>query len=549
VTVTPPTPNGDLHLGHLAGPYLSADVFARAQRMLGRQVHYVTGSDDYQSYVAGKGLRTAQDPEQVADHYAARIVEALRLAGVRCDQFTRTLRPDYVVQIQQMVARLYEQGHVVAQDFDYLVAPDHERALFEFYVSGRCPHCLAAAGGGCCEECGRLNEGSALIDAAATLTSQPDQALRRRRVRRLVLPLSRHAQRVRELVDQIPMSTHLRSLAESLLAEGLPDVPVTHPDQPNGPDQPDQPDQSRGWGLACTVPGFTDQVVSSWFEMSHSLRVGIEQCGATAAQRPEVVQFFGFDNGFYYALLYPLLSELVDPGAEPVTALLCNEFYLLDGLKFSTSRNHAVWVREILQTESADLVRFYLAYTSPTVARTSFSTDVYQAFVTEQLRGCWQSWLHDLGRRVEKQFAGRAPEAGLWSDRQHCCYRDLDGLLQRLRGGYQATTFSPQAVTRMLIELVRCAREFAIGEHALAALPQRRDEYRTAIALELAMVRALAQHVAPIMPDVARRLWRGLGFDGEVEVHGFGAQVSWVPAGHSIDLGGDLFSAAIETNA
>jgi methionyl-tRNA synthetase len=541
VTITPPTPNGDLHLGHLAGPYLGADIHARALRMQGCEAHYVTGSDDFQSYVAGKALRTGKTPEQVADHYAGGIETALRTAGVRCDQFSRNLRAPYVSLIQGMVKKLYAEGHVVAKACDYLVSPTDGRPLFEFYVSGKCPHCGSPAGGGCCEECGRLNEGIDLVDPVATLGGGP---LTKKRITRLVLPLSQHADRIRALLDRMSMSTHLRSLAEGLLKYGLPDVPVTHP---------------HHWGLPCTVAGFEDQVISTWFEMGHSMLEGYRQCrksaGGSASDQNllpkmapeagiEIVQFFGFDNGFYYALLYPLLYQLVDPGCEPPAALVCNEFYLLDGLKFSTSRNHAVWVRDILETEPADLVRFYLAHTRPESARTSFTTSAYQAFVTGELRGDWQSWLRDLGQRVREHFAGVAPEPGLWTDAHQRYYRDIEALLQRTREGYQAPTFSTQTVTHQLLELVRRARDLGHAERPLSQVAGRRDEYRTAMALELASARALAEHVAPIMPVFAGRLWQALGLEGLVEAHGFDAHLTFVPTGTRVALDGPLFAGS-----
>ncbi|WP_428268665.1 FAD-dependent oxidoreductase [Haliangium sp.] len=536
VTSTPPTPNGDLHLGHLAGPYLGADIYARAQRMRGREVYHVTGIDDFQSYVAGKALRTERPPEQVADHYAARIEAALRAAGVGCDHVTRTRDEAYVARIQGMIARLYREGHVVAKVGEYLVSSGDERCLFEFYVSGLCPHCGAPAGGGCCEECGRPNEGVELVEPAATLGTiavDDDGAPMRRQVRRLVLPLSRYRERLRAFVDRASMPAHLRALVEVMLEAGLPDVPVTHP---------------HHWGLRCTVPGFEDQVISTWVEMGHSLLAGIEQCSGRAPSggpgpHLRTVQFFGFDNGFYYALLYPLLYELAEPGFEAPSEFMCNEFYLLDGLKFSTSRAHAVWVRDLLAREPADLIRFYLAYTRPESGRTSFTGHAYQTFVADELEGRWREWLSDLGRRVDAHFDGAAPAPGLWTNEHRRFYRELDALGRALGEAYD-DGFSPQRATRGLIELVRRGRDFAAAESHWAVVAGRRELHRTAVALELAAARTLAQHAAPIMPDFARRLWRGLGLDGEVSARGFDPHPMWVPAGRGVRLAGPWFERA-----
>ncbi|GAB4569605.1 MAG: hypothetical protein Tsb0020_23850 [Haliangiales bacterium] len=524
ITATPPTPNGDLHLGHLAGPYLGADICARALRMRGHEAHYITGSDDFQSYVASKAVATEQPPEAVADHYAGRIQAALRGADIRCDQFTRTLPASYVERTQAMIADLYQRGHIVAQEVDYLVSPDTGRRLFEPYVAGVCPHCAAPAGGGCCEECGRLNEGAALIDPVAT-DAAAGAPLTTERVTRLALPLAPHADRIRAALEQVELPTHLRALAEQLLADGLPAVPVTHP---------------HHWGLPCTVPGFEDQVISTWIEMGHSLIEGARACAqAGSSPAPEttaLVQFFGFDNGFYYALVYPLLHQLAGlPYALP-EALVCNEFYLLDGHKFSTSRGHAIWVHELLEREPADHVRLYLAHTRPERARASFTVGDYRDFVARELRGQWCAWLAELGQRVRAHAGGAAPAPGLWTETQRRYYAQLDALAEQARAGYEVTEFSPRQTTRALIELVRRARDFASGERHWASVPARRDEHRTALALELASARTLALCVAPIMPSFAQTLWRALGLPGEVAAGALDAPPGWVPEGAAVTL-------------
>jgi methionyl-tRNA synthetase len=525
VTVTPLTPNGDLHLGHLAGPYLGADVFARFLRMQGHEVSYVTGSDDFQSYVAGKALLTGDSPRNVADQNAARIQETLAKAGIRCDQFTRSLRPDYIARIQGMIERLYEQGHIVARECDYLVSRADGRHLFEFFVSGSCPHCASPSGGCICEECGRPNDGHDLARPVSTLGSGE---LTREKVTRLVVPLARYADRLRSFLDRTVMPTHVRSLAEGLIADGLPDVPVTHP---------------HDWGIPCTVAGFEGQVVSTWFEMGHNMLEGVRRAFA-AGDEIEVVQFFGFDNSFFYSLLYPLLYQLDDSGCQLPAAFVCNEFYLLEGKKFSTSRNHLIWARDFLEAEPVDLVRFYLAYTRPETVRTSFSTGEYRAFVDAELLGTWRSWLHDLGRRVREHCAGGAPEPGLWTGDHKCFFAQLEESRRRMQASCQASGFSLQALTRELMELVRRAAGFAQGEKHWARVGRRRDEHRTAIALELAAARALAQHAAPVMPEFGRRLWSALGLAGEVEARGFDDHLAWVPAGASVELAGDFFAGS-----
>nr|MDJ0976497.1 class I tRNA ligase family protein [Planctomycetota bacterium] len=530
VNVAPPTPNGDLHLGHLSGPYLGADVLTRYLRLTGADARYVMATDDFQSYVQGKALQMGETPEAIADGFAAKIAETLAMAGIHVDEFTRPMHAEgYVETIQDVFRALYDAGHIVAKDDEVLVAPEDARVLFEVYVGGHCPHCGASAGGGGCEECGRPNAHVDLTDPTSSFTAGTPE---RKTIRRLVVPMAPHAERLRAFVADATMPVHLRALAERLIEAGLPDVPATWP---------------HAWGIPCPIEGFEGQVVSSWLELGHGFLDGVRRYGSragwttedgplTPAADTELVQFFGFDNGFYYALLYPLLFQLVDPDFEPPATFVCNEFYRLDGLKFSTSRGHAIWIRDIVQEVPADLVRFYVCHTRPETEQTSFTREAFDTFVEEELQGTWLEWLRALGSRVAESFDGRAPEPGFWTRAHERHLAFLERTTEAVHAAYAPDPFSTQAVTRALIELVRRTRSLAAAEAHWADAPDRSNEYRTAIALELLSARTLAQLVAPIMPVFAERLWSALGLEGDLATLGFDAECTFVAAGTAITL-------------
>ena len=530
VHVAPPTPNGDLHLGHLSGPYLAADVYRRALTLEGVDAALVMGTDDYQSYVAGKALQTESTPEAVADRYAAEILATLASADIHPDQFTRPMHTEgYAEAIQEVFRTLHRAGVLVERETPCLRDPADKRYLFEFYVGGACPHCGAGAGGGGCEECGRPNDAHDLGDPQATLTGN---APVRDTVTRLVVPLAEHADRLKAWLETATLSPHLRALAEQALAEGLPDLPATHP---------------HDWGIPCPVEGFEDQIISAWVELGHGAlaalreharRAGhpVHQDSLTPADDPEIVQFFGFDNGYVYALLYPLLYAAADTSFTPPTTCIVNEFYLLDGLKFSTSRGHAIWVRDICAREPSDLVRFYVCHTRPEGMRTDFTEAGYRAFADDVLRGAWSEWLLDLHERLQKQKDGVAPDPGYWMHE----HRDFMALLEQLTGeirrGYTARTFSLRSATRALVRLVEATRVFAASQTHFAGVAKRSNELRTALALELAAARLLAQGVAPIMPRFAERLWQGLGQEGSPLDAGWPEGHGWVVGGTKVDL-------------
>ena len=311
----------------------------------------------------------------------------------------------YAEVVQEMFERLHRAGFVVAKETPCLRDPDDGRYLFEFYVAGTCPHCGAAAAGGGCEECCRPNHSHDLVDPRTTLG---DKVPARGTVNRLVIPLAEHEQLIRAWLEDATIPPRLRALAEGVLAAGLPDFPASHP---------------HDWGIPCPVAGFEDQVISSYVEVAfgnllaireHALRSGhpVRDGSLTPSDAPEIVQLVGVDNGFLYALVLPVLLQLTDPDVSAPNAYLINEFYLLEGRKFSTSRGHAVWIRDICEREPSDLVRFYLCHTRPEHARTDFTEADYRHFVDRSIRDHWVSWLNDLDTRLRSTRDGVAPEPG-----------------------------------------------------------------------------------------------------------------------------------------
>ncbi|MCB1056098.1 MAG: class I tRNA ligase family protein [Acidobacteria bacterium] len=539
VTAAPPTPNGDLHLGHLAGPYLSADVHTRFLRLRGVDARFVCGTDDNSIYVKAQGQSMGLGPEAAADHFADAITETLEAAGIDLAVFPRPNASPYHRQlVQEFFSRLYERGELEEREAPAPYCETCESYLFESHIGGRCPYCDGGVVGNTCEDCGRVNDAVNLADATCTACGSKPTT---RPYRRLIFPLSRHAAVLREHYRSVSLTPRLHALVESLLADGLPDVAVTHP---------------ADWGIEVPLPGYEDQRIYVWLEMAPRYFAyarhlqdltgpdGGWQDGwrsAFKADDARVVQFFGFDNSFYYAALLPALWKAFDPEIRLPSALVTNEFYRLDGLKFSTSRDHRILGRDLVGQEPLDAVRFFLAHTCPERQETNFTLDTFHALENGELREGWLGWLHDLDRRLEDAQGGEVPATGDWTSEHRRFYHRLQALLGEAQEAYQVPGFSPQRATRTMAELVREARRFAAGERHWRGVSTRGEEQRTAFALELLAAKVLGLMAAPVMPGFAERLWRGLGYAaGPGDGAWTGEVLEWVPAGAVVHLRGDL---------
>lgn len=224
---TPPTPNGDLHLGHLSGPYLGADVFVRFQRLNGVEAWHLTGSDDYQSYVVECARRENRTPAETAALYSAEIAATLRLMDISLDQFTVTSTdPAYREGLQDYFSRIVASGGVTPREGQALFDQRTGDYLYEVNVTGGCPTCGQHTSGNICEECGEPNFCHDLIEPASRLS---DLAPRIGTTTRYSVPLHKFRSDLARHHHLGRVPARLRELAERLFERERLDVPVTHP--------------------------------------------------------------------------------------------------------------------------------------------------------------------------------------------------------------------------------------------------------------------------------------------------------------------------------
>nr|WP_166309312.1 class I tRNA ligase family protein [Bradyrhizobium sp. 2S1]MCK7664907.1 class I tRNA ligase family protein [Bradyrhizobium sp. 2S1] len=507
ITAGPPTSNGDLHLGHLSGPYTAGDIHARYLRMRRRDVSYISAADDHQSYVALKAAQTGRSPQDVADEYGAVIKHSLQRADVAMTYFGQPSRSRrYVELLERFVATLYAKGHLIARSTEIPYCAPCERLLFEAHIKGHCSFCGQGSDGGICEACGHPNAGSDLKSAhcagcgTAPATSKP--------VTRLFFSLDAHKDYLRRYTQTAEMNTHARALCDELLAGDLPDVAVTQP---------------GNWGIVAPIAGFENQRISAWFELGpHYLAItdmlNEHQGGPDWREwwtgNTEIIQCFGFDSAYFHIILFPALFHAFDEAITPPKGFIVNEFYRLDGRKFSTSRKHALWASEFLQQYSSDAARFHLCLTRPETEQTNFTLAEFHQSLDGELIGVWDSWLAGLALRVADN---RAPPARISTVSQMQFYQRLAAATREVASSYEVAGFSTQRAARQLGGLVREAVAFASSNAHYAADRARRDEYHTGVALELAAARTLAMLAAPIMPQFGARLWADLGERAPVE--------------------------------
>ncbi len=521
---TPPTPNGDLHLGHLSGPYFGADVFTRFQKLLGRQAFHITGSDDFQSYVIARGKQMNKTPQEVADFYASEIQDTLALLDVHLDQFTISSHaPGYQEGLKRFFNRLIASGQIKKTLQPAAFDPETNQYLYECDISGRCPTCGSGTGGNICEECGQPNLAYDLIAPVSNVSGgHPITA----QCERYAIDLSAFSPAILEPLKEFKAAPRILSLATKVLDRDETTIPITHP----------QP-----WGVTTDDPEIPEQVIWAWPEMSYGFLYGIEAVGKKVGQNWDAlspddnwrfVHFFGYDNSFYHAILYPALYKAAFPDWAPKIDYQVNEFYCLGGEKFSTSRRRAVWGKEVLSEETVDCVRFHLALTRGEVERTNFSIEALRSTNTHLIE-TWQAWLNQLGQTVSRKYAGVTPDAGDWSLDHKAFLRTLEACRTEVSALYTSEGFSLNQVGRAINQLVEDTARFVAAQSHLMEDEAFADRGRTTVALQLAAALLLADLTAPLMPRFSAALRAGLGCD---PLENWPQVVELLPVGNRIDL-------------
>ncbi|MYW61317.1 MULTISPECIES: class I tRNA ligase family protein [unclassified Streptomyces] len=488
----PPTPNGGLHLGHLAGPYVRADMLARALRSMGREARYVTGTDDHQSYVAAAARLRGSTSAEVATAEGDAIVATLRSAGVTPDRLTRPAGdPGHAARIRELLEKVAASPAAKEEERPTAYCPTCALSLHQAFARGRCAHCDAASDGEICEACGRPNEARELSAAHCRICGT--EAVTRTE-RALWLDLDAYAAELREYLRLAHTPPDLLTLVERLLDEGLPAYRLG---------------RTTEWGVDLG----DGQALDAWADLAltflDAARTESEQNGPA-----RIALFLGYDNSFYYAVLLPVLAFAAGLADHLPAAFVTNQFLHLGDEKFSTSRGHAVWADDALAAAGPDAVRLALLREAPEGRVTRITAERAGQLTEDPLYRAAHAWLDGFAASAGEDGAV-VPGTGAWTDVHREFYRYLNLATRQLDGLLLPESFSARSYVDQLESFVTRCAEFRAAEQALRATPSLAEEARTSLALEYLAAKVFAALAWPITPGLAQRVWEWLGLPGE----------------------------------
>ena len=513
VAVAWPYANGPLHLGHMAGCYLPADIFARYHRLKGNRVLMVSGSDMHGTPIMVTAQQEGAKPEEVALRYHKIITSSLEEMGISFDLFTHTHTPEHEAVVHEILGRLDEAGFIEPRTTTAPYDPKAGQFLPDRYVEGTCPHCKSTgARGDQCDECGKTLDADELIDPHPKLN--PDVPLEFRETEHLFFRLSAFREQLLEWLSEGKghWKSNVLNFTRNWLEEGLVDRAVT---------------RDLKWGVPVPRDGYENKRIYVWFEAVMGYYSASRHWAQLQGEpeewrkwwddpQAEHRYFMAKDNIPFHTIIWPAM--LLGCGMQLPHDVPANEYLLLDSAQFSKSRRHAVWIPDYLERYDSEALRYYLAAVMPEQKDANFSWEDYVTRVNTELIGNLGNLLHRVVSFAQKNFPDglHADECALpeLRDRVATAHAKMDAALAacKFKRGLAA-----------MLELSQATNAALNAAAPWKLLKQDRAACEAQLVGFLNVCRALSIMMTPFLPRTGETAWRYLGQPGTPQAAGWEA--------------------------
>jgi len=405
-----PYANGSLHLGHIAGCYLPADIFARYNRMIGNDVLMVSGSDEHGTPITISAEKEKTTPQKIVDRYNKEHTENMKQFGISFDLFTRTTTKNHEEVVQDIFLTLYNNKYIYKKKVESLYCNNCNRYLPDRYIEGKCPHCgNESARGDQCDECGKLLDPQDLINVRCKICGNTPEV---KSVEHFFLALSKFEPK---LIDWMKDKKHWKAsvmkFTQNWLKNGLKDRAIT---------------RDMTWGIKLPIDGFDDKRIYVWFDAVIGYLAASKEWAKINNQPDKWEEwwknpdskhyyFLAKDNIPFHSLIWPSMIMGYDKNLELPYDIPANEYLRLEGEQFSKSRDLAIWVPDILKKLDVDPVRYYLSINMPENKDTNWMWDDFVAKNNDELVGAYGNFVHRVLTFNQKNF-GEIPKQDTLDD-------------------------------------------------------------------------------------------------------------------------------------
>jgi methionyl-tRNA synthetase len=515
ITSALPYANGPLHFGHIAGAYLPGDCYARFQRLMGNDVLFICGSDEYGMAITLTAEMAGRSPQEHVDIYHRVISDFFKTLEISFDHYSRTTSPFHKKPVHQFFLDLLANGYIEERMTEQLYSEKEGRFMADRYVVGTCPSCgFAEARGDECPKCGASYEATDLKNPRSKLTGSP---LTKRPTKHWFLLLDKFQDQLHAFVDSKNWKPNVTNYVKGYIKELKPRA-IT---------------RDIEWGLPVPLEGAQGKVLYVWFDavigyisatMEWAASKGKPDLWKEYWEDPstKLVQFIGKDNIPFHAVIFPAMIMGQNAHFILVDELPANEFYNLEGRQFSKSDGWYIDLEDFFKKYTADQIRYTIAANAPETQDSEFTWKDFQLRCNSELLGKLGNFVNRVMVFAKNNTEGKVPERGEASAVDEAFEQDIQKSLEEIKNSFE--NFRLRKAAQVLMELAQKGNAYFDFKKPW----KEADTMRTTIALCLEAIKALAVMASPIIPETAAKMAKMLAIEG------LSFDARSLPAGHKL---------------
>lgn len=510
ITSALPYANGPLHFGHIAGAYLPGDCYARFQRLMGNDVLYICGSDEYGMAVTLTAEQAGRSPKEHVDLFHGIISNFFKTLNLSFDHYSRTTTPFHKQPVHQFFSELLANGYIEERMTEQLYSEKEGRFMADRYVVGTCPSCgFTEARGDECPKCGASFEATDLKNPRSKMTGSP---LSRKMTKHWFLLLDRFQEKLSTWIDQKKWKPNVTNFAKGYIKE-LKARAIT---------------RDIDWGLPVPLEGAEGKVLYVWFDavigyisatMEWASLQGDEDLWKKYwfDKTTKFVQFMGKDNIPFHAAIFPAMIMGQNSPYIIVDDVVANEFYNLEGRQFSKSDGWYIDLDDFFKKYTADQIRYTIAANAPETQDSEFTWKDFQLRCNAELLGKLGNFVNRVMVFAKNNTEGKVPKGDNLTPIDSQFALETKKSLEEIKASYE--NFRLRRASQIMMELAQKGNVyFDLKKPWQAAKdPDQKQAMETTVALCLEAIKTLGLMAFPIIPETAEKIWKMLGMSKTLE--------------------------------